>query len=73
VRPVDEEFARGFHRSLAHAFDNHYLLTLQLDQDRYFAAKGKVGKLDYRSGEDGRDTRVDGVAAALENSESGFD
>jgi hypothetical protein len=70
---VDEKLARRFHRGLAHAFDNRYLLTLQLDQNRDFAAERKVRKLNHRRGENCRYTRVNGVSTALQDPESGFD
>src|SRR6185369_17940076 len=37
--PVSEELTRRFHRRLAHAFHDDDFLSLQFDQNRYFAPK----------------------------------
>ena len=49
------------------------VFAFQFDQDWHFAAEREVRKLDHRSSEYGRHSRVNRIAALLQNSQAGFD
>jgi hypothetical protein len=70
---MQEKLASRLHWRLTHTFDYCNVVTLQLDQNRNFAAKREVGKLYYRSRQNRCYSGIYRIATFLQHAQAGFD